>query len=162
MSTHASNPPKAKIKIELAPSDWHGYRIENVWVELLDDGTCRLCNTPFYAYGLSYCDRVSVEERGSDLYYKALIESGGHRTYRIIMPREFDASAKAAFERHWAPIQALGCSYESTAAPLNLFAVDVPPTADVSQVQALLQAGRQDSTWDYELSAPRSDRVNRP
>jgi hypothetical protein len=154
MSSSSSTPAQAKIKIDLAPADWHSYRVENVWVDLLDDGTCELRSIPAYAYGLSFGDRVSVEVRNGDLHFKDLVTGGGHRTYRIIVPRKFNALASAAFERRWAPLETLGCRYESTGAPLNLFAVDVPPDVDVSRVESLLDAGVNDSTWDYERSAP--------
>ena len=84
-----------------------------------------------------------------------VIRRGGHRTYRIIVAREFDALAKAAFEQYWSPLERLGCSYEGTGAPLNLFAVDVPPEVEVEQVESLLEDGHVDSTWDYERACPR-------
>jgi len=142
------------MRIDLAPSDWHRYRVERVWVDLLADGTARLRNNPFYAYGLSFGDRVKVDFREDELVFVQLLESGGHRTYRIIVPRKFDAAAEAAFERRWAPLHALGCRYESTGGRMNLFSVDVPPTADYEAAEALLQAGCTDSTWDFEQANP--------
>lgn len=148
------SPPQSKIKVALEPAAWHQYRIENVWVDLLEDGTCELRSVPFYAYDLSFGDRISVEVREGEVYFKDVVRRGGHRTYRIIVPRKFDALAKAAFERRWAPIESAGCSYEGTGAPLNLFAVDVPPGVDVKQVESILDAGQRDSTWDYERACP--------
>jgi hypothetical protein len=103
---------------------------------------------------LSFGDRVDVEIRNGELYFKGLAHRGGHRTYRIIMPRKFDAAAKASFESHWAPLHELGCRYESSGAPRNLFAVDVPPEVDFRQVEQLLDVGVKDSTWDYERASP--------
>jgi Domain of unknown function (DUF4265) len=150
----AQKRPQAKIKVDLPPSDWHRYRIENIWVDLLDDGTCEVRSIPAYAYDLSLGDRVSVEMRNGELHFKERLVSGGHRTFRIIVPRKFDAKANADFERHWAPLHALGCTYESTGAPRNLFAVDVPPDVDMSRVKSLLEAGKTESIWDYERSCP--------
>jgi hypothetical protein len=154
-ASHSTPPAQAKIKIELAPADWHRYRIENVWVDLLEDGTCELRSIPFYAYGLSFGDRVSVEVKDGEVFFKDLVRSGGHRTYRIIVPRKFDALAEASFKQRWAPLESLGCTYESTGAPVNLFAVDVPPEIDVQEVKSLLDAGCKDATWDYEDASRR-------
>jgi len=148
-------PRQSKIKIALEPAAWHRCRIENVWVDLLEDGTCELRSVPFYAYDLSFGDRISVQVREGEVYFKDVIRRGGHRTYRIIVAREFDALAKAAFEQYWSPLERLGCSYEGTGAPLNLFAVDVPPEVEVEQVESLLEDGHVDSTWDYERACPR-------
>lgn len=121
---------------------------------LLEDGTCEICNVPFYAYGLSLGDRVAVDVQDGELWYADTIASAGHSTFRIIVPKVFDKDAETAFDRRWAPLQALGCKYESTGAPRNLFAVDVPPQADLGRVTALLDAGVSDEIWDYERSAP--------
>lgn len=145
---------QSKIKVALEPAAWHHYRVENLWVDLLDDGTCKLRSVPFYAYDLSFGDRVSVEVRDCEVYFNEVVARGGHRTYCIIVPRKFDAAVEAAFERHWIPLERLGCSYESMGAPLNLFAVDVPPGTDIEQVERLLDAGHRNRAWDYERACP--------
>jgi hypothetical protein len=155
MSAKASTPPpRTKLKIRLDPAEWHNYRVENLWVDLLDDGTCEIRNVPFYAYGLSLGDRVKVDFRDGELWYVERVASAGHSTFRIIVPKVFDKDAETAFAFRWAALQALGCTYESTGAPRNLFAVDVPPRTDMSRVTALLDAGVSDRTWDYERSSP--------
>jgi hypothetical protein len=154
VSNEDGKPPQAKMKIDLAPADWHRKSVERVWVDLLEDGTVRVSNIPFYAYGLSFGDRVKVDFRDGELCFDEVVESSGHRTYRIIVPRKFDAAAEAAFEQRWAPLAALGCTYEGAGPPVNLFAVDVPPEVDFRAAESLLRAGEADNTWDFERSNP--------
>jgi hypothetical protein len=70
------------------------------------------------------------------------------------VPHKFDASFKATFELQWAPLEKIGCRYESSGPPVNLFAVDVPPELDTLQVESLFDAGVKDSVWDCERASP--------
>jgi hypothetical protein len=57
--------------------------------------------------------------------------------------------SKDEFQAYWDPIEALGCSYESSMNPEVEFAVDVPPEVDVHAVFSLLQRGEQEGIWEF-------------
>ena len=51
----------------------------------------------------------------------------------------------------WKRFEALGCSYEQAKGALSaLYAIDVPTTADLGQVQGLLREGFDNNLWDIE------------
>ena len=134
-----------KIALDLGPGQWHGYDVETVWADDLGSGQFRLRNTPFYAFAYSAEDIVAAEMRDGRLFATSTVRPGGHSTYRIIRD---PASTEAEFVDHWAGLAALGCSYEG--GPGNLLSVDVPPTADLTRVNALLDAGVAAGVWDAE------------
>jgi Domain of unknown function (DUF4265) len=59
-----------------------------------------------------------------------------------------EAATSSAFRKPWAQLSALGCTYEG--ADDKLLSIDVPPHADIDEVYALLEAGEESGTWDFE------------
>lgn len=117
---------------------------ENLWVDHLSGDTFRVRNIPAWAFGLSLDDeiaaRVGDDER---LTLSRVVARSGHSTYRIV-PRDQDA-----FEQRWAALHHAGCRYESHATE-RLYAIDVPPDADIQEVYRLLEEGEADGIWDFE------------
>lgn len=70
---------------------------------------------------------------------------GGHSTCRIALqiPTESDA-----FHKQWNPLEKIGCSYEGMNG--RILAIDVPPSADIYNVFALLEAGETAGVWVFE------------
>lgn len=70
---------------------------------------------------------------------------GGHSTCRIALqiPTESDA-----FHKQWNPLEKIGCSYEGMNG--RILAIDVPPSADIYNVFALLEAGEVAGAWAFE------------
>ncbi len=52
------------------------------------------------------------------------------------------------FAQSWAPLEALGCTLERATG--RLFAVDVPPAADIHEVYDGLAKGAAAGVWDFE------------
>jgi len=50
-----------KMYIPLEDDAWHGIYGEWLWVKKLKEDKFKINNSPFYAYGLSYQDVVSVK-----------------------------------------------------------------------------------------------------
>ena len=137
-----------KIEIPLPRSDEYSYETETVWAEPVGEQNYKIRNTPFYARELSFEDIVNVD-RGPDgtLVLRSVTQRGGHSTYRIFL-EEGVSLEDPRFLEYWAPLEARGCSYEG--ATPRLYAVDVPPDADIYEVYDLLAAGREAQVWDLQ------------
>jgi hypothetical protein len=104
-----------------------------------------LQNTPFFARGVSYLDIVRATESDGASAYAGTVREGGHSTYRII------ARDVSDFDQQWQPLGEMGCSYESTTTQRgHLYAVDVPPAADLSAAYAILEAGEAEGIWIFQ------------
>ena len=136
-----------KMKIDLEEGAWHGFEIEYLWVESLSNGKYRIENTPFFAKGVSFEDIALGEERDGVLCYVRTAISGGHSTYRILLS---DPSKVTAFAAYWKPLAEHGCSYESGDFGFRIYAVDVPPRANIIHVFEFLKRGEEAGVWDFE------------
>jgi hypothetical protein len=111
----------------------------------------RLMNSPFHARGVSYLDVVRatpLEDR--DIFHFEVVERGGHSTYMLIMK-----AAELRVSAYWNSLEKLGCSYEGANIHWEgerrpLYAVDVPPSADIHEVYELLERGENDKVWIYQ------------
>jgi hypothetical protein len=137
--------PKVKLSVPLPADSEHG--TENVWVESVADGKYRVRNIPTWAYDLSLDDVVEAHEaEDGRLMLDRVAGRGGHSTYRII---PFDGTDRKTFLSKWSLLEDEGCTYESHSSQ-PLYAVDVPPAADIQRVYKLLEEGEQDGVWDFE------------
>jgi hypothetical protein len=139
--------PLAKVTFPLDPTDWHGMNSENVWAQPLSDKLFVLENSPLYALGVAYKDVViATSKPDGQLVFSGIASRGGHSNYQLVLEK---GVTKEQFERFWKPIEALGCSYESSTNPEDVFAVDVPPNVDVSATYALLARGEREGVWEF-------------
>jgi uncharacterized protein DUF4265 len=105
-------------------------------------------NSPFYVYGISFGDVVTAVPDGARLLFDRVIERGGHSTYRIKLPAGTD---HRYFLTYWPALEALGCSYEGSSAGVRrLYAIDVPPEADIHEVYRMLEEGENEGRWEFE------------
>jgi hypothetical protein len=141
--------PKAPSQMVGFPVDLgEGSTVENLHVSSEGQGRYRVDNSPFYAYDISYRDVVSAKPDGLRLLFQAVLERGGHSTYRVKLPA---GASHEDFLARWAALEALGCSYEgSSANPRRLYAIDVPPEADIQVIYELLEDGEADGAWEFE------------
>jgi hypothetical protein len=139
---------KVKIIFDTDGNAWHGMTAERLWATPVGISLYRLENSPLDAYGVSYQDVVVArEDADASLRFVSLQDRGGHSTYRVVLK---GAAAKSDFETYWKPIERLGCTYESSRDPENVFAIDVPPSTDVYEVYPLLENGERDGVWEFE------------
>ena len=137
----------SQVKITIALPDGSIHGAETVWAEVVSSDTFRVRNIPTWAYDVSLDDVVQAQSGGDGrLAFDRVAERGGHSTYRIRLEDGDDASR---FDQRWAALQELGCRYESHSEE-PLYAVDVPPDADIHRVYEILEAGEADGTWDFE------------
>ena len=136
-----------KVFFDLDSSEWHGYATESVWAEPVAASRYRIRNTPFFAKGIGAEDVVFVQEKEGKLFFESVSITGGHSTYRIIIDKKVNDTQ---FSECWVPLQTLGCSYESAELGLQLLAVNVPPSANIYEVYALLERGEACGVWSFE------------
>ena len=132
-----------RILFELEAEAWHGVATERLWADRVAPGRYRLRNTPFFAFGVSCGDIVSGEENDGQLVFRSVTIKGGHSSYRIRLAAENDPEA---FQKYWAPIERLGCTFEQG----RVLAVDVPAETDIHRVYELLEAGESAGFWHFE------------
>lgn len=136
-----------KVFFDLDPDDWHGYSTESLWAEKVGSDRFRLRNTPFFARGVSAEDIVIAKPKDGNLFFETKSISAGHSTYRIIVNEQVSDSE---LEAYWTPLAKLGCTYESAELKLRLLAVDVPQSANIYEVYALLEKGQKSDIWSFE------------
>ncbi len=147
-----------KVIFDLDPDDWHLRAAESCWAEPIMHavpGAAVLQSSPFFKRGVSYLDilRVYAEqtERGPLFRFAEVIACSGHSTYMLLVP-----PICPAFEGYWIKLEKLGCSYESAPGldtshgQKTLYSVDVPPTADIYAVHAILMEGVRDKIWIFQ------------
>jgi Domain of unknown function (DUF4265) len=141
-----SQPEQGLVKVIFDLSKDNGPNAtESLWAERVGDSTFRLRNVPVFAYGFSEQDVVKVEERDGSLFVTGAEARGGHSTYRIYLPTD---TTDEKFALDWKPLENLGCTYER--ANRRIIAIDVPPSADVYAVYAVLENGEKDGRWEFE------------
>ena len=128
-----------------------GVRTESLWAVPVDATRLKLLNTPFHITGVSLHDVVTATPLpGGDGRYLAgrVVEKSGRSTYRVLTYPETKLSD---FLSAWRQLEALGCTYEQPPGVLtSLYAIDVPPDAEIEQVLVLLRAAQVAGVWDFE------------
>ena len=94
---------------------------------------------------MSYGDTVLAPPTDERRIVQGVSERGGHSTYRIFLS---NTETLKRFQEYWAPLEAVGCTLER--ATERLFAVDVPPEADIYRVYDALTKGEAAGVWDFE------------
>jgi Domain of unknown function (DUF4265) len=118
---------------------------ESLWAERIGPNLYRLRNVPFFLHGVSEQDIVRAEETDGQLLASAIVDRGGHSTYRIFLPEQ---TSEEQFSRDWVPLHELGCTYER--ASRRLIAIDLPLHADVYAVYEALELGEKGRLWEFE------------
>jgi hypothetical protein len=139
--------PMVKIVFPLSRTDWHGKDFEKLWSQPLSEKLFVIENSPLYVLGIAYKDVVTATGvPDGPLTFSQVVSRGGHSNYQLVLE---SGVTKKQFEQYWSPIESLGCSYESSADPEDVFGIDVPPEVDVHAVYALLQRGEAEGVWEF-------------
>jgi len=142
------NLPLVKVTFPLGLDQWHGFETESVWAEKIANNRYRIRNTPFYAKGVSFKDIVFVKKIDESLFFESISIAAGHSTYRILLEK---AVPDKVFLKYWAPLELLGCTYESADyGKRHLLAVDVPSDTNIHLVYDLLDQAEKDGIWGFE------------
>jgi hypothetical protein len=121
---------------------------ENMHAVPLGGTTFLLDNSPFYVYGISYCDVFEAVQRDDRLVFLKVLERGGHSTYRVKLPL---GQGHSYFLLHWQVLEKLGCTYEGSSSDVTrLYSIDMAPTVDVAAAYTWMDAKERDGVWFFE------------
>lgn len=122
--------------------------IENMHAAPLPDGTFRLDNVPFRVCGISLGDEFRVVPKEGRLFFEEIVRRSGHSTYRVRLAPE---RSHDVFLNSWSSLEEAGCTFEgSDLDGRRLYAIDVPPEADVTAVYKKLEEGEERGIWQFE------------
>jgi Domain of unknown function (DUF4265) len=139
-----SEPEMRKIRIALPEDAWHGVEAEWAWGKQIEDSIYALRNVPFYAMGLSYDDRVKVNDVDGTLCLLGVVLRGGHSTYRIFAKKGHENPRVRVLLNE---LNELHCDIE--VGTEGLIAVDVLPEADIHKVYVALQKAEEAKIIDF-------------
>lgn len=125
-----------------------GGEYENMHAVPSGEATFTLDNSPFYVYGISYCDTFEAVQRDGRLVFSKVTARGGHSTYRIKLPVGADHKY---FLVHWQGLEKLGCTYEgSSSGAVRLYSIDMAPAVDVGAAYAYMDQKEREGAWVFE------------
>ena len=120
-------------------------KTESMWALRVGPDLFQLRNSPFWVEGVSFLDTIRAELRAGEWFFVEAVARSGHSTFRV---RRTQRSLRWPWSLAFAPLKRLGCCIEG--ATPRWAAVDVPPTADIQEVLAELQAGEAEGRWRFE------------
>jgi predicted RNA-binding protein with TRAM domain len=135
------------VYVEL-PRDEHGYppyEVEEIDAAPLGSGKFRIDGIPVFVYGLAKGDVVKgvrVIGENDRIWVSEVLERSGHWTARVV-------PAAAALDHTADRFTRIGCDAHAT--PFGLVAVDVPPRISADAVMNVLENGRRNGEWDFDL-----------
>ena len=139
-----------QVGIRLDRDSWHGADSEGIWTRLVkplaDKAIVEVDNIPFFTKGLSLGDKISVVFTHGRVALDAIVERGGHSTYRVFVESQSIEASKMLDT-----IKAMGCDWERT--KFNggeLYALDIPPEVDICKVYEILEKGQREGIWLFE------------
>ncbi len=136
-----------KMIVRTDSNDWHGMSSERIWVKAVGKDEFQVENNVLYAYGLSFGDIVRGARKDGALEFVSVSQKGGHSNYRVLLRK---GVSPEEFRKRFPELERLGCRYESSRNPEDVFSVDVPPNADVQLIYNMLEAGVDDGLWHLD------------
>ena len=140
-----------RVRISLPPptDGWPPLAEEFLWAIPLSERRYRIDNIPFFAVGVNYRDIVSLRNTRGDGVptVDAVVERGGHATFRIQSPHTSDPEKHEMFHHLVDALKSIGCLFESNTS--TYFAVDVPPETDCERAFQIMALGEQWDVWSF-------------
>jgi hypothetical protein len=140
---------KMRFQLERDGYGWPPTESEGVWAKPCGGTEYELDNTPWFAPGVAFGDRVRAEpDEDGVLWVQERLAWSGRYTVRVIPLGEEPARRQLqAIVDLFAP---LGAECEGALPAFKLVALDIPPTARLAEIKELLVAGEADGRWGYE------------
>ena len=123
-------------------------RWERLWAYRVGPGLYNVDNIPIFVKGISTGDVVSVQQVGSDLYFKELIRPSGNSVFRLYF---YDESEVKATRENF---RMLGCEWTQSIFA-TVIAVEIPSAVPIESVAALIEEGAESGHWEYEQASLR-------
>lgn len=138
---------KLHFRLEIE-DDWPPAGVESLWAIDQGNGTVKLDNVPWFVRGVACGDVLapSSDEEGV-LWAGDVVRPSENCTIRLAVRRDggSDASRQSVLDA----FRRLGVWGEGIQ-HFGMVALDIPPTADLAQVQRLLNHGVAKEWWDME------------
>ena len=140
----------AKVWFELEPVDgWPPVGTESLWARSLGPDRFELRNVPWFARGYAFGDAVrTIPSEGGEPVVVQQLEWSGRYTVRVIPLGE--RSGGEAVGEIVQRFSALGAECEGALPAYRLVALDIPPTAHLGRIKALLVDGEANGEWGYD------------
>jgi hypothetical protein len=140
---------KVCFVLEREDDEWPPVTTENVWARPVGHDEYELDNTPWFAHGIALGDRVRAE-RDADgvLTVQEKVAWSGRYTIRVIPLGE--GPSREQLEDVVAAFSPLGAECEGALPAFKIVALDIPPTARLAEIKALLREGESDGRWAWE------------
>ncbi|MFF3109016.1 DUF4265 domain-containing protein [Kitasatospora sp. NPDC057904] len=148
MTNSKENHVKVHYPLDVDENGWPPVGVESLWAEDLGDGTVRVANAPWFAQGVASGDVVRVEVDDDGVRWaEETVDASDHCTIRLIVLQ--DGGSAGARQSVLDEFQRLGATGEGVER-FGMVALDVPPSADLPGIRALLERGDAEGRWDWE------------
>ncbi|MEV7025346.1 DUF4265 domain-containing protein [Kitasatospora sp. NPDC093558] len=142
------NHVKVHFPLDVDEDGWPPVGVESVRAVDLGDGTVRVANAPWFAQGIASGDVVRVElDEDGVRWAEETVEASDHCTIRLIVLQ--DGGSTEARQAVLDDFHRLGTTGEGIER-FGMVALDVPPSADLPRIRALLERGDAEGRWDWE------------
>ncbi|RPK58703.1 hypothetical protein EES43_19480 [Streptomyces sp. ADI96-02] len=148
----AGDADRIKIWFRCAPREgWSPYASEGLWATRLGADTARLDNVPFLRDGVAEGETVRFTTDADGVHRAAgRVAESGNCTVRVLPVPDgpLGRDARAVHER----LSPFGLGGEVFSAEFPLVALTVPGGADLRAIKELLERGRDEGWWHFEVS----------
>jgi hypothetical protein len=140
---------KIRFALERDSDGWPPAESEGLWARPVADDLFRLDGVPWFVRDVANEDTVRArQDDGGMWWFVEHHERSGRITVRVIPDKQGPLAGSR--EAVLATFLGLGIDGEGMASPVNMVALDIPPTANIEQAKAVLVAGEADGRWFFE------------
>jgi hypothetical protein len=140
---------KVAFTLEQEDENWPPVATESIWAVPLGGDEYRLDNVPWFAVGVACGDVVrAVTDDDGVLRVLETVKWSGRYTVRVIPLGDGDADEQLG--EIGGLFATLGAEYEGALPSFRLIALDIPRTARIEEIKALLIEGEAAGWWGYE------------
>jgi hypothetical protein len=147
MSRDTDIKPTAKVLFRV-PDDEGDADVETLWAVDLGEGLYKVCNLPYFAYGVSLHDVVYAPVNAEDGFptFERVVSKSGNRTLRVILDPPVAKGNRS--DALLAELVATGCDCEG--ANKGYVVINVPGSVHLPDIEELLT----NSNPQWERSDP--------
>jgi hypothetical protein len=140
---------RVRFRLERDAEGWPPVESEGVWATPCGEGQYELDNAPWFVRGVAFGDRVRAEpDEDGVLWVQEQLSWSGRYTVRVIPLG--DEPAPEQIQMIVDAFSPLGAECEGALPAFTLFALDIPLTARLAEIKALLADGEAEGRWGYE------------